>query len=81
MILGLPRLSQTDYVLNSHHVLLFAYLSIFDTSQVMTKGSEVTNILELTPVDRLFFTGPFTEISKTHITLKNATFKSIIFKV
>ena len=46
----------------------------------MAKGS-VVNILEISPEDKLFFTGPFTEISKTHITLKNATFKSIIFKV
>lgn len=46
----------------------------------MAKGS-VVNILEISPEDKLFFTGPFTEISKTHITLKNATFKSIIFKI
>ena len=46
----------------------------------MAKGS-VVNILEISPGDRLFFTGPFTEISKAHITLKNATFKNIIFKV
>lgn len=46
----------------------------------MSKASEV-NILEISPKDRLFFTGPFAEISKTHITLKNATFKSIIFKI
>ena len=46
----------------------------------MAKGA-VVNILEISPADRLFFTGPFTEISKANVTLKNATYKSIIFKV
>ena len=37
--------------------------------------------LECFPQEKIFFTGPFNEISKAPITLKNVTFKNLLFKV
>lgn len=44
-------------------------------------ATEPVNILESSPRDKLFFTGPFHEISKSHITLKNLTYKQLIYKI
>ncbi|EFP06079.1 hypothetical protein CRE_05895 [Caenorhabditis remanei] len=39
------------------------------------------SLLEVTPNDRLTFTGPFTDVVTAHLTLKNTSSNSVCFKV
>ena len=43
--------------------------------------TEPIKIMEVAPDEKLYFTEPFSEVTKTHIELKNLTFKDLMYKV